>query len=200
MGQVLEALERNHLADNTLVIATSDNGAAGRVYEPLRGCKTQIYERGLRVPFLARWPGKIKLGSTCNDIVCLNDLIATCAELLSAKLPDNAAEDSVSILPDLLVTAAGPLREATVHQVPNGDLAIRQPRPVGVVLNCRCAGESKPAVKLVPLTTTGSWDPAGRPGDSPSRPGTCRTRRACHRTASPRSACPARCAIRCAGQ
>ncbi len=126
LGQILDALERNHLADNTLVIATSDNGAAGRVYAPLRGAKTSIYEGGHRVPFLARWPGKIKAGSTCDDTICLNDLLATSAEIIGAKLPDNAAEDSVSILADLLGTAKAPAREATVHQSASGDLAIRQ--------------------------------------------------------------------------
>ncbi|MEO6741930.1 MAG: arylsulfatase [Chthoniobacteraceae bacterium] len=125
-GQILDALERNHLAGNTLVIATSDNGAAGRVYAPLRGAKTSIYEGGHRVPFLARWPGKIKADSTCEDTVCLNDLIATSAAIVGARLPDNAAEDSVSILPDLLGNAKTPVREATVHQSPGGDLAIRQ--------------------------------------------------------------------------
>jgi len=126
IGQILDALERHKLVDNTLIIATSDNGAAGRVYAPLRGAKSSIYEGGHRVPFLARWPGKIKAGSTCEDTVCLNDLIATSAEIVGAKLPDNAAEDSVSILPNLLGTAKGPLREATLHQAPNRDFAIRQ--------------------------------------------------------------------------
>lgn len=125
-GQIMAALERNHLADNTLLIATSDNGAAKRVYAPLRDCKTSIYEGGHRVPFLARWPGKIKPGSACNDIICLNDLLGTCAEILGVTLPDNAGEDSVSILPDLLGTARGPVREATVQQSPAGELAIRQ--------------------------------------------------------------------------
>ena len=125
-GQILEALNRNNIAENTLVIATSDNGAAGRVYAPLRGAKTSIYEGGHRVPFLARWPGKIKAGSTCDDTICLNDLIATSAEIVGVKLPDNAAEDSVSILPDLLGTAKGAVREATVHQSLDGELAIRQ--------------------------------------------------------------------------
>ncbi|HUT58582.1 MAG TPA: arylsulfatase [Phycisphaerae bacterium] len=125
-GQVLDALDRNRLAENTLVIASSDNGAAGRVYEPLRGSKASIYEGGHREPLVARWPGRIKPGSVCNDTVCLNDLLATCADLLGAELPAGAGEDSVSILPDLLGTADGPVREATVHQSPRGDLAIRQ--------------------------------------------------------------------------
>ena len=62
----------------------------------------------------------------CDDTICLNDLMATCAEIIGAKLPADAGEDSVSILPDLLGTAKGPVREATLHQAPNRDLAIRQ--------------------------------------------------------------------------
>jgi len=126
VGQILAALDRNRLAADTLVLVSSDNGAAGRVYAPLRGCKTTIWEGGHREPFLARWPGRIKPNSVCEDTICLNDLLATCAEIVGAKLPDNAAEDSVSILPDLLGTAKGPVREATVHQSAGGDLAIRQ--------------------------------------------------------------------------
>ncbi|MSR65856.1 MAG: arylsulfatase [Pedosphaera sp.] len=125
-GQILDALDRNKLSDNTLVIVTSDNGAEHRPYPPLRESKRSIYEGGHRVPFLARWPGKIKAGSTCDDVVCLADLMATAAELSGAKIPPNAAEDSFSILPDLLGTAKAPVREATVHQSMAGDLAIRQ--------------------------------------------------------------------------
>jgi len=126
LGQVLESLARQKLADNTLIMVSSDNGAAGRSYAPLRGAKTSIYEGGHREPFVARWPGKIKPGSVCDDTICLNDLMATCAEIIGAKLPDNAGEDSVSILPDLLGTAKGPVREATIHQAPGGHLALRQ--------------------------------------------------------------------------
>jgi hypothetical protein len=88
-----------------LLIVSSDNGAAGRVYPPLRACKTSIYEGGHREPLVVRWPGHVKPASVCDDTVCLNDLMATCAEVVGAKLPDRAAEDSVSILPDLLGTA-----------------------------------------------------------------------------------------------
>lgn len=126
LGQVLAALERQRLADNTLVIVSSDNGAAGRSYPPLRAAKSSIYEGGHRVPLLARWPGRIKAGSVCDDTICLNDLMATCAEIVGAKLPHDAGEDSVSILPSLLGTAHEPTREATVHQAPSGDLAIRK--------------------------------------------------------------------------
>lgn len=126
LGQLLDALKKQGLDENTLVIATADNGASGRAYAPLRASKTSIYEGGHRVPFLARWPGKIQPGSVCDDTICLNDFMATCAEIVEAKLPAQAGEDSVSILPDLLGTAKAPVREATIHQSMAGDLAIRQ--------------------------------------------------------------------------
>lgn len=126
LGKVLEALDRNHLADNTLIIATSDNGAEHRAYAPLRESKRSIYEGGHRVPFIARWPGKVKPGSVNDHTVCLNDLMATAAELTGAKIPDNAGEDSVSLLPELLGTSKDGTREATIHQSSSGDLAIRQ--------------------------------------------------------------------------
>jgi len=125
LGRILDALERTGQAKDTLVIATGDNGAAKRPYPPLREAKSSIYEGGHREPFVARWPGKIKQGKVNHQTICLNDLFATCADILKAKTPDNAAEDSVSILPCLLGAATEPVREATVHQAPGG-LAIRQ--------------------------------------------------------------------------
>lgn len=126
LGQILDTLEKRGLAANTLVIAAADNGAAGRPYPPLRGHKTEIYEGGHRVPFVANWPGKIKPGSVSDQTICHTDLLATCADILDVKLPDNAGEDSVSILPALLGTATEPLREAIVHQPIRSQLAIRQ--------------------------------------------------------------------------
>jgi arylsulfatase A len=126
LGQVLEALDRQKLTDNTLIIVSADNGAAGRPYAPLRGSKTQIYEGGHRVPFLARWPGKIKASTVCNDTICLTDFIATSAEIIGVKLPDNAGEDSFSILPHLLGTATAPARDSIIHQDMKGTLSIRQ--------------------------------------------------------------------------
>lgn len=126
LGKILEALKRNRLAENTLIIVTSDNGAEHRAYEPLRESKRSIYEGGHRVPFLARWPGMVKPGSVNNHTVCLNDLLATAAEITGAKIPDNAGEDSVSLIPELLGTAKDGTREATVHQSAAGDLAIRR--------------------------------------------------------------------------
>jgi arylsulfatase A-like enzyme len=125
LGQIMDALERTGQEKNTLLIATGDNGAAKRPYPPLREAKSSIYEGGHREPFVARWPGQIKAGSLNHNVICLNDLFATCADILGADLPADAAEDSVSILPALLGKASGPLREATINQAPAG-LAIRQ--------------------------------------------------------------------------
>ncbi|MDP6358113.1 MAG: arylsulfatase [Planctomycetota bacterium] len=125
LGRILDALERTGLAKDTLVIATGDNGAAKRPYKPLREAKSSIYEGGHREPFVARWPGRTKPGAVSHQTICLNDLFATCADILKSKLPESAAEDSVSILPCLLGTATGTVREATIHQA-SGGLAIRQ--------------------------------------------------------------------------
>jgi arylsulfatase A-like enzyme len=126
LGKIVAALQRHKLADNTLIIATSDNGAEHRPYPPLRESKRSIYEGGHRVPFVARWPGTIKPGSVSDETICLNDLLATAAEIVGAKLPADAGEDSVSLL-GLLQRGRTefPVREATVHQSSTGDLAIR---------------------------------------------------------------------------
>ncbi len=126
LGQIMAALEKNHLAENTLIIATADNGAAGRSYAPLKASKASIYEGGHRVPYVVRWPGKVKPGTTWDQTICLNDFMATAAEITGAVIPPDAAEDSVSILPALLGTSTEATREATVHQSHSGDLAIRQ--------------------------------------------------------------------------
>jgi arylsulfatase A-like enzyme len=126
LGQIVESLERNGLAKNTLLIVTSDNGAEHRVYAPLRDSKRSIYEGGHRVPFVASWLGKIKPGTVNDSTICLNDLMATIADILDVSLPEGAGEDSVSLLPQLLGTTDGSVREATVHQSHTGDLAIRQ--------------------------------------------------------------------------
>jgi arylsulfatase A-like enzyme len=126
LGKILEALERNKLAENTLIIVTSDNGAEQRAYEPLRESKRSIYEGGHRVPYIVRWPNKVKPGSVNDHTVCLNDLMATAAEITGAKIPDNAGEDSVSLISELLSSTKTGAREATIHQSAAGDLAIRQ--------------------------------------------------------------------------
>ncbi len=138
VGEVMAALEKAGIAGNTLVIFTSDNGCSKAAGIPameakghfpsadLRGSKADIFDGGHRIPFLVRWPERIKAGSSSDQLVGQIDLMATCAELVGAKLPENAGEDSVSILPVLLGTAKAPLREALVHHSINGSFAIRQ--------------------------------------------------------------------------
>ncbi len=160
VGKILNALDDNGLAENTLVIVTSDNGCSPQAkfkdlakqgHNPnykFRGHKADIYEGGHRVTFVARWPGKIKPGSTSAQTICHTDLFATAADILGEKPADNMAEDSVSILPTLLGKDEDgkPLREATVHHSINGSFAIRQ----GKWKLCLCPG-------------SGGWS-APRPG------------------------------------
>jgi arylsulfatase A-like enzyme len=126
VGRMMDAIDRAGLASNTLIIATSDNGAAGRAYPPLRGSKTMIWEGGHRIPFLARWPGQVAARATNTHTVCLNDLFATAAELSDAKVPAAAGEDSFSLVAELRGTAREPARSYTVHQSHGGALGIRQ--------------------------------------------------------------------------
>lgn len=125
LGQIMTALDRNGFADNTLLIATSDNGAEHRAYAPLRESKRSIYEGGHRVPFVARWPGHIPAGSVSHSTICLNDLMATAAELVEAKLPSGAGEDSVSLLP-IFRDPSHQSRTNLWHQSAGGDLAFRE--------------------------------------------------------------------------
>jgi arylsulfatase A len=138
LGEISAALDRTGLATNTLLIFTSDNGCspeadfkelAAKGHNPshtFRGTKADLFEGGHRVPFIARWSGRVRAGSTTDQLVCLNDLMATCAEITGAKLPDHAGEDSVSFLPVLEGRATAPVRSSLVHHSINGSFAIRQ--------------------------------------------------------------------------
>ncbi|MFM1555791.1 MAG: sulfatase-like hydrolase/transferase [Limisphaerales bacterium] len=138
VGELMKALKRHGMAKNTLVIFSSDNGpevptsiAMRRDHKhngarPWRGVKRDQWEGGHRVPFIARWPGKIKAGSTSKQTICLTDLMATAAAITQAKLPNNSAEDSYNILPALLGQDTKPIRQYTLHQTMSLALAIRK--------------------------------------------------------------------------
>jgi arylsulfatase A-like enzyme len=161
VGDVLAALAAQGLADNTLVIFTADNGCSPQAGTAeleakghfasarLRGYKADIWEGGHRVPFFARWPGRVPAGRTSDQLICHTDLLATMADLLGERLPDDAGEDSVSLLPALLGRDRAPLREAVVHHSINGAFAIRQG-----------------AWKLALAPGSGGW---GKPGDAEAR-------------------------------
>lgn len=136
VGLVLEALEKSGAAGNTLVILTSDNGCApyigaGELEQkghypsgPLRGYKSDAWEGGHRVPFMVRWPSTVKPGSVCGQLVEQADIFRTLADTLGVKLPDNAGEDSFSLLP-LLRGEEKPIRENAVSASSQGLPAVR---------------------------------------------------------------------------
>jgi arylsulfatase A-like enzyme len=143
VGDVLAALARTGLADNTLVIFTSDNGPecveidpgaydrvqqyGHRSMDGLRGVKRDAWEGGHRVPFLARWPGQIPGGAVSAEIICHVDLMATCAAMLGATLPPTAGVDSYNVLPALRgQQLQHPIREATVLHSGSGKFVLRQ--------------------------------------------------------------------------
>jgi arylsulfatase A len=138
LGQVLVALDEHGLAQDTLVIFAADNGHSTYTGLPallkaghwpsqrFRGYKSDIWEGGHRVPLLVRWPGVVKAGARCESLVCLTDLMATCAELLGRALPDDAGEDSVSLLPALKGSHDSPRHEAVVHHSAGGRFSLRQ--------------------------------------------------------------------------
>jgi arylsulfatase A-like enzyme len=137
VGRVLGALDDARLADDTLVIFTSDNGAhwlpgdiekwKHRANDGLRGQKSDIWDGGHRVPFIARWPGHVPAGKTSQELICLTDVLATAAALVGDQLPSDAGEDSFDLLPVLLGKKLEfPVREAVVHQSGDGTLGIRQ--------------------------------------------------------------------------
>lgn len=138
IGAILEALDRHGLARETLVIATSDNGCSPEANLPqlqaaghypshrFRGAKADLFEGGHRVPFVVRWPGRIAPGTTSGQLICLMDFMATCAEMLGATLPAQAAEDSISFLPALLGRPGPAARTNLIHHSINGSFAIRE--------------------------------------------------------------------------
>jgi arylsulfatase A-like enzyme len=135
-GRILQTLDETGLADNTLLIVTSDNGAdwkvadkerfAHRANADWRGEKADIWDAGHRIPFLARWKGHIAPNTTSNELGCLTDLMGTVAEVVDYKLPNNAGEDTYSMLPAMMGKKGKPIREAVVHHSNMGMFGIRQ--------------------------------------------------------------------------
>ncbi len=160
VGQITEALKAHGLEDNTLLIITSDNGPrrganAHKSAGEFRGFKADIWEGGHRVPFIARWPGKINPGTVSNEILSLTDMMATMAALVGAELPDNAAEDSYNVLGALLgdETAENKMRPRIFHSV-NGVFAVQQ-GDWKLIQGTKGPGSGKDNVKPDSLLLTG---------------------------------------------
>jgi arylsulfatase A len=135
-GQLLEALKRAGVSENTLVIFTADNGPERYAYlraekydhwsaEPFRGLKRDIYEGGHHVPFVVKWPGVVAPGSTSDALVSQIDIMATVATVLGKVLPDGVAEDAFDFLPVLQGKAKTSARTAHVHNTKKDHYAIR---------------------------------------------------------------------------
>ncbi len=137
VGRVLEALEKSGAAGNTLVIFTADNGCAPYIgvqdlekmghypSGPLRGYKADAWEGGHRVPFIVRWPGVVKPGSVCHQLVYQADFLRTLADVFGVKLPDSAGEDSFSLMP-LFKGEDKPIRDHAVSASARGTPALRR--------------------------------------------------------------------------
>jgi len=165
VGEVLAALKKHNLEENTLVIFTSDNGCSPSADFPtlakighnpnyhFRGYKADIYEGGHHVPFVVRWPDKVKAKAKCASPVIHTDILATCADVIGVKLPDDVGEDSMSLLPALGVKD-GPIRDSLIVHSVNGSFAIRD----GKWKLCLCPG-------------SGGWSeprPGKEPADAPA--------------------------------
>ena len=151
VGEILKALKDTGQADDTVVIFTCDNGTSPRaefaqleaknvrLKENWRGWKADAYEGGHRVPFIVRWPGKIKANTRSEQIITLADIMASCADIIDVELPANAAEDSVSLLPVLTGKKMdAPLHELVIHHSISGHFAVRMGK--WKLLLCRGSG------------------------------------------------------------
>jgi len=137
VGAVMDAIERNGLTDNTIVIFSSDNGTSRAADIPylqsnghypsadFRGYKTDLWDGGHRVPFIVRWPGVTQPGSKNNQLVSMADWFSTFADLLDKDLPDNAAEDSWSFLNSLSGNSIDEPRKSIVYHSLYGRFSVR---------------------------------------------------------------------------
>lgn len=188
VGELMATLDKLGLADNTLVLFTSDNGPettsvihmrADHGHDgarPWRGMKRDDWEGGHRVPFLVRWPGKVKAGTTCTQLASLTDVMATVGAVIGAELPNDAAEDSFNLLPALLGKDRGPIRPYLLQQALGGSRALSIRRGDWKYLDHPGSGgnnyEKDPALKafLVPEAAPGApgqlYDLATDPGET----------------------------------
>ena len=120
LGRVFAALDDLDLARRTLVIFISDNGPYLGVADagPLRAGKGYLYEGGIRVPLIVRWPGQVEAGTTCDTPVVSTDLFPTLLEAAGVEVQDDVPLDGVSLLP-LLRGTGGLEREALFFHYPN---------------------------------------------------------------------------------
>lgn len=120
LGRVFDELRKLGIEEETLVVFTSDNGPYGGVGDarPLRADKGHLYEGGIRVPLIVRWPGKVEAGQVSAEPVILTDFYPTLLELAGLKTRDDYPGDGVNLLP-LLEDGEAPKRDALHWHFPN---------------------------------------------------------------------------------
>ncbi len=155
IGRVLDALETAGMADETLVIFTSDNGPVWFDADVerfghdssggLRGMKADAWEAGHRMPFLVRWPGRVEPGSLSDQTICFTDLLATFASMLGTELPADAGPDSFDFLPVLFgkQPTNQPIRKSLAMAAGNGTMTLRS-GPWKLITALGSGGFSKP--------------------------------------------------------
>lgn len=173
VGRILSKLSEHNLHKDTLLIVTSDNGAASRFGQTyghqsngiLRGEKASIYEGGHRVPFIARWPDTIPMASESAEVVSLVDFMATACAAAGIDLPADAAPDSHNLLPEMRGESTGEaVREATVsvskfnahlsvHQGPWKLIVPREPAGTGPLVKFLPGGYGPDTLELYHLAT-----------------------------------------------
>ncbi len=139
VGRIVDAVDAAGIGENTIIILTSDNGCSAKPAQAAeleklghypsaqyRGYKSDLWEGGHRVPFLVRWPARVKAGSLSDQTICLTDLMATCADAIGKELPETAGEDSVSFLPALEGKPIESSRKGVIHHSISGHFAYRE--------------------------------------------------------------------------
>jgi len=156
IGQVLQALDRAGMKDDTLVIFSSDNGPVWYKKDVkrfdhdssggLRGMKGDAWEGGHRMPFIVRWPGRVQAGAISHHTICFTDMLATFAAIVGTDLPADAGPDSFNVLPVLLgkQPAGKPIRGPVVIDSRNGTKTIRS-GPWKLITGLGSGGFSEPS-------------------------------------------------------
>ena len=169
VGRVRKLLADTGVAENTLLVFTSDNGpkyVEAEISEskhdssgPYRGYKTDAWEGGTRIPFIVRWPGKVAPNQVNDNLVCLTDVLPTVASIAGASLPRWAAEDGVDQTPQLLDADAAPTRDSMVTQSYTGILSIRIDNWKLIFDTLGSGGFYKYSAEVQPMGTIASWRP-----------------------------------------
>ncbi|MGJ8658191.1 MAG: sulfatase family protein [Akkermansiaceae bacterium] len=138
VGQIMAALDKHGLEENTLIIFSADNGTSKGARIPelaakghlvsagFRGSKADLWDGGHRVPFVVRWPKHVKAGSTSDQLICLTDLFATVSDITGKDVSATSAEDSVSFLSALTGKPIVSTRAGVIHHSISGHFAYRQ--------------------------------------------------------------------------